>query len=40
MDVYSDFYSYRLGVYSYVTGTYEGGHAVLIVGYDDAGQYF
>ena len=40
MDVYSDFYSYRLGVYSYVTGTYQGGHAVLIVGYDDAGQYF
>ena len=40
MDVYEDFYSYSSGVYSYTTGAYEGGHAVLIVGYSDAGQYF
>jgi C1A family cysteine protease len=40
MDVYSDFYSYTSGVYSYTSGGYEGGHAVLIVGYSDAGQYF
>jgi C1A family cysteine protease len=40
MDVYEDFYSYTNGVYSYATGVYEGGHAVLIVGYNDAGQYF
>jgi C1A family cysteine protease len=40
MDVYEDFYSYSSGVYSYATGAYEGGHAVLIVGYSDAGQYF
>ena len=40
MDVYHDFYSYTNGVYSYTTGVYEGGHAVLIVGYNDAGQYF
>jgi hypothetical protein len=40
MDVYEDFYSYTTGVYSYATGAYEGGHAVLIVGYSDAGQYF
>lgn len=40
MDVYSDFYSYKSGVYSRVGGTYEGGHAVLLVGYNDAGQYF
>jgi len=40
MDVYEDFYSYSGGVYSYTTGAYEGGHAVLIVGYSDAGQYF
>ena len=39
-DVYSDFYSYTSGIYSYATGTYEGGHAVLIIGYDDSGQYF
>jgi len=40
MDVYEDFYSYTTGVYSYTTGAYEGGHAVLVVGYNDAGQYF
>jgi hypothetical protein len=40
MDVYEDFYSYSSGVYSYTTGAHEGGHAVLIVGYSDAGQYF
>lgn len=40
MDVYEDFYSYSSGVYSYATGAYEGGHAILIVGYSDAGQYF
>jgi len=40
MRVYSDFYSYRSGVYSYTSGSYEGDHAVLLVGYDDAGQYF
>jgi len=38
--VYSDFFSYRSGVYTYTSGTYQGGHAVLIVGYDDPGQYF
>ncbi|NPV05479.1 MAG: hypothetical protein HPY67_12190 [Syntrophaceae bacterium] len=40
MDVYSDFYSYTGGVYTHTSGTLEGGHAVLIVGYSDAGQYF
>jgi C1A family cysteine protease len=40
MDVYSDFFSYRSGIYRYVSGTYQGGHAILIVGYDDPGQYF
>ena len=40
MDVYEDFYDYRSGVYSYVSGGYLGGHAVLLVGYDDPGQYF
>ena len=40
MQVYSDFDSYRSGVYSYVTGYYRGGHAILLVGYDDPGQYF
>jgi hypothetical protein len=40
MSVYSDFYYYSGGVYQYTSGTYQGGHAILIVGYDDAGQYF
>ena len=33
--VYSDFFSYRSGVYSYTTGTLAGYHAVLVVGWDD-----
>jgi len=45
MEVYSDFFSYRSGVYSYTYGSLQGGHAVLLVGYaDDAtipgGGYF
>ena len=40
LSVYSDFFYYKTGVYSYVSGTYQGGHAVLIVGYDDVGGYF
>ncbi len=39
-DVYTDFYSYRSGVYSYTNGDYEGGHAVLIVGWNDADGAF
>jgi hypothetical protein len=38
--VYNDFYSYHSGIYSYSTGSYVGAHAVLVGGYDDAGQYF
>lgn len=38
--VYTDFYSYTGGVYSYVTGKHEGGHAVLVVGWDDSNQCF
>ena len=38
-DVYSDFFTYwnagANGVYSYTTGSRRGGHAVLVVGYDD-----
>ncbi len=40
MDVYDDFFSYSSGVYSHTTGGLAGGHAVLIVGYSDPGQYF
>ena len=45
MDVYSDFYYYAGGIYEYSSGTYQGGHAILIVGYVDdtsvaGGGYF
>lgn len=34
-DVYSDFNYYGGGVYRHTSGVYRGGHAVLVVGYDD-----
>ena len=34
--VYNDFFSYRSGVYTHVTGNVAGGHCISIVGYDDA----
>ncbi len=37
-EVYSDFYAYDSGVYEYTSGTYEGGHAILIVGWDDEAE--
>lgn len=40
MMVYSDFSSYNSGIYEYAYGQQEGGHAVLIVGYDDDQQCF
>ncbi len=40
MIVYEDLMHYKSGVYSYTTGNKLGGHAVLLVGYSDAGQYF
>ncbi len=33
MYVYSDFFSYSSGVYQHTTGSFAGGHAVLIVGF-------
>jgi C1A family cysteine protease len=43
MNVYNDFYSYSGRIYSYVGGqgnTYQGAHAVTIIGYDDLNQCF
>jgi sugar lactone lactonase YvrE len=40
MMVYTDFFSYNGGIYSYVSGILEGGHSVLLIGYNDAAQYF
>ena len=38
--VYNDFRSYKSGVYRYTSGSRLGGHAVTLVGYDDAKQAF
>ena len=38
--VYTDFYYYTGGIYRYTWGNEEGGHAVVIVGYNDAGGYW
>ncbi len=38
--VYTDFFSYKTGVYKRVSGKVEGGHCVCVVGYDDAGKYW
>ncbi len=38
MDVYTDFFYYSGGVYEYTSGNYEGGHAVIIIGWDDADE--
>jgi hypothetical protein len=40
MMVYSDFSYYNGGIYEYTYGQREGGHAVLIVGFDDDQQCF
>lgn len=41
MEVYSDLYSYRSGVYARTSGAvYRGGHGVLIVGYNDSEGYW
>lgn len=36
--IYSDFWYYAGGVYEYVWGEFEGGHVILIVGWNDAEQ--
>ncbi|HAH32957.1 MAG TPA: hypothetical protein DCL44_11660 [Elusimicrobia bacterium] len=38
--VYEDFMHYKSGIYAYTTGKKLGGHAVLLVGYNDEEQYF
>lgn len=40
MQVYSDFMDYKSGVYTRVGGKRLGGHAVLLVGYNDDEEYF
>jgi len=40
--VYADFYSYASGVYKHTSGSYEGGHAVKLIGYgeEDGTKYW
>jgi hypothetical protein len=38
--VYSDFFSYRSGIYHHTSGNAVGGHAIVIVGYDSVEQYW
>jgi C1A family cysteine protease len=40
LTVYDDFFSYRSGIYSHVTGSQAGGHCVCIVGYNDTEKYW
>lgn len=41
MEVYSDFYNYRTGIYERTAGaTYKGGHGILIVGYNNNESYW
>jgi C1A family cysteine protease len=40
MNVYEDYMYYKSGVYTHASGKYVGGHAVTLIGYDDAGKYF
>ena len=40
LNIFTDFYSYGSGVYSYTTGNYVGGHVVELIGYNDDHQAF
>ncbi len=40
MMVYEDLMHYKSGIYSHVTGEKLGGHAVLLIGYNDTEEYF
>lgn len=39
MSVYRDFMSYRRGIYKRVSRSYVGGHAIVIIGYNDQERY-
>ncbi|MFQ6104601.1 MAG: C1 family peptidase, partial [Candidatus Glassbacteria bacterium] len=40
MDVYTDFFYYSSGVYEHTWGSYEGGHCITFVGWDDSENYW
>jgi hypothetical protein len=40
MKVFSDFFSYRAGIYKYSWGDFEGNHAITVVGYNDSDRFW
>lgn len=38
--VYSNFLGYRGGIYNTVGGNFEGGHGMVVIGYDESRQAF
>lgn len=40
MQVYDDFYSYQSGIYTYTAGHARGGHAVVLIGFDEDAECF
>ena len=40
MEIFGDFMSYKSGIYEYVSGGLRGGHFVVIVGWNDAEDYW
>jgi len=40
MEIYRDFNFYIGGIYNHTWGSYRGGHAITLVGYDDGGGYW
>lgn len=40
MSVYSDFMNYRRGIYKRVSNSYNGGHAIVLIGYNHNERYF
>lgn len=33
MEIYTDFFNYKSGIYSHASGSYAGGHAIKIIGW-------
>lgn len=38
LSVYYDFFSYSTGIYSHVSGSFAGGHAIKILGWGTSGS--
>ena len=42
MEIYTDFFNYKSGVYKHTTGSYAGGHAIKVLGWgvDNGNSYW